>query len=328
MLTRQHLIRYAVIVLAAVAAVAAHAQSTVDVRFPRGSSGTTINASITGYEAIDYRLAVSAGQTMSVRLDTDNASNYFNITAPGASAALFIGSSQGNSTTFQVPSTGTYTISVYLMRNAARRNETARYAMTIYVDGRAQVQQPAPVQNDFADGLAGGPDYWQVHGLSAGDTLNVRAAASANASIVGRLVEGDVVRNRGCQMNGSTRWCMIETNRGLSGWVAGRYLHESFSQAAPPQATTLPSGPVAPIVVPPATPPGQTSGTRVSTADMPRYCTGEASARFGLRPTYFTTNAAIRTGDMYVTQGWFDANGGTTFYNCYFQTDGSFIGVN
>jgi hypothetical protein len=44
-------------------------------------------------------LGVSAGQKMSVQLDTDNASSYFNITGPGASAAAYIGSINGNSTT-------------------------------------------------------------------------------------------------------------------------------------------------------------------------------------------------------------------------------------
>lgn len=294
---------------------------SVEVRFPRGQSGTTISESITGYEAVDYHLGVSAGQTMSVQLDTDNASNYFNITAPGASAALFIGSSEGNSTTFQIPSSGTYTISVYLMRNAARRNETADYDLTIHVDGRAaQAQAPAPVQNDFADGLAGGPDFWQVHGLASGDTLNVRSAPSTGSAVLGRLVEGDIVRNGGCQMTGSTRWCSIETSRGLAGWVAGRYLHESMAATTLPAPTTRP----APAVAPPA----QTAGNTVSVADMPRYCVGEASAKFGLRPVNFTTNAAFRTGDMYVSQGWFDEDGESTFFNCYFQLDGSFIAVN
>lgn len=59
---------------------------TVDVRFPRGASGTTLSDTIEGYQTIDYRIGVSAGQTMSVQLDTNNSSNYFNISAPGASA--------------------------------------------------------------------------------------------------------------------------------------------------------------------------------------------------------------------------------------------------
>lgn len=75
------------------------------VKFARGASSTSISDSITGYESVTYRIGVSApGKLMSVQLDTSNASNYFNITAPGADAALFIGSTSGNSTSFTIPS--------------------------------------------------------------------------------------------------------------------------------------------------------------------------------------------------------------------------------
>ncbi|CAN7241579.1 SH3 domain-containing protein [Devosia sp. LjRoot3] len=307
---------------------AAQDARTVEIRFPRGQSGTTVSQSISGYQSFNYVLGVSAGQRMNVQLDTDNPSNYFNITAPGASEALFNGSISGTSTSFDIPSSGNYTISVYLMRNAARRGETADYDLTIYVEGRPTAAAPASVQNDFADGLAGGPDFWQVHGLSGGDTLNVRSAPSTGSSVLGRLVEGDIVRNLGCQMNGSTRWCSIESNRGLSGWVAGRYLHESMNQApqrpAPQRPTTLPA-PV-PSVLPAPLPVVPVDS--VSTANMPRFCVGEASAQFGVRPQDITANMAFQTGNMYVSQGYFDRDGDTTFFNCYFQLNGSFIAVN
>lgn len=104
------------------------------VRFDRGTSGTTIESIITGYQSVQYLLAANAGQKMSVQLDTSNSSNYFNVTAPGADAALYNSSIDGNATSFTIPSTGTYVIDVYLMRNAARREETARYSLTLYVE--------------------------------------------------------------------------------------------------------------------------------------------------------------------------------------------------
>jgi len=287
---------------------------TQDVKFARGTSSASIDDSITGYQSVIYRVGVSAGQTMSVQLDTDNASSYFNITAPGASAALFVGSISGNSTTFTIPSSGTYEINVYLMRNAARRSETANYELTISVGGKAAARVPvAAPADDFADGLSGGPDYWQVHGLAGGDTLNVRSAASSSARVLGRVIEGDVVRNRGCKMNGSTRWCQIEASRGLTGWVSGKYLHESTRPARPNRPKPQPA------VV-------QNDG--ISTAQMPRFCAGEASAHFGVRPQEITTNTAFKSGQVFVSQGWFDGAGGTTFFNCYFGADGSFIAVN
>ena len=38
---------------------------------------------------------------------------------------------------------------------------------------------------DYADGFAGGPDYWDVANLSSGETLNVRSEPGAGKQIVG-----------------------------------------------------------------------------------------------------------------------------------------------
>lgn len=116
---------------------------TETVKFKRGSSSTSIEDSISGRESVTYLVGVAAGQRMSVQLDTDNTSNYFNITGPGASAALFNGSIDGNSTSFVIPSSGNYKVDVYLMRNAARRGETANYELTISVEGKAAAQTPS-----------------------------------------------------------------------------------------------------------------------------------------------------------------------------------------
>ncbi|MBJ3783732.1 SH3 domain-containing protein [Devosia sediminis] len=309
--------------LLAVLPAGAQDNRTVDVRFPRGASGTTVSDSITGYQSINYRIGVSAGQRMSVQLDTSNASNYFNITAPGASEALFNGSVSGNSTTFTIPSSGTYVVQVYLMRNAARRNESASFDLTLYVEGaaastRPPVAAPAPVP-DFADGLQGGPDYWSVEGLAGGDPLNIRSGPATSYEVIGTVHNGDRLRNFGCTMNGSTRWCQIETPRGQRGWVAGRYLHESFGQA-----TTLPA--VAPRPAPrPIVVPSSAAPDQLDMSQMPRFCAGEASAEYGIRPQYITTNIAFQSGNNYVVQGWFDGDGGTTFFNCYFSLDGRFV---
>lgn len=104
------------------------------VHFAAGTSGTTINASIKGYHSVRYSLGVGAGQKMSVQLDASNTSAYFNITAPGAAEALYNSAVSGNGTTVTIPSGGDYVIDVYLMRNAARRDETADYTLTLYVE--------------------------------------------------------------------------------------------------------------------------------------------------------------------------------------------------
>lgn len=103
------------------------------VQFARGASAKTIKAAIRGDQAVDYLIGVRAGQTMTATLASGNRSTYFNITAPGADAALFVGSTSGNRHSFRVPSSGDYAVRVYLMRNAARRNESAAYTLTIAV---------------------------------------------------------------------------------------------------------------------------------------------------------------------------------------------------
>ncbi|WP_354044158.1 hypothetical protein [Devosia sp. UYZn731] len=65
----------------------------------------------------------------------------------------------------------------------------------------------------------------------------------------------------------------------------------------------------------------------VDTSSMPRYCAGEASAEFGVRPTEITTNMAFKSGNSYVVQGYFDGDNGSTFFNCYFGLDGGFRSV-
>lgn len=122
----------ALCLLAAVTpALAQDGARTETVRFAKGTSATTIKGSIKGYATVNYKVGVAAGQTLKVDFKPTNASAYFNITAPGADAALFVGSTSGASAKVKIPSSGDYTVQVYLMRNAARRNETSAYTLTI-----------------------------------------------------------------------------------------------------------------------------------------------------------------------------------------------------
>lgn len=104
------------------------------VRFAAGTSSSTIKSKVKGYDSVEYRLGVTAGQKMSVQLDSSNSSLYFNVIAPGASAAMYNSSIDGNGTSITIPSSGNYVIQVYLMRNAARRGETASFDLTLYVE--------------------------------------------------------------------------------------------------------------------------------------------------------------------------------------------------
>jgi hypothetical protein len=150
---------------------------TEHVQFPRGTSGTTLQGRVKGDESIDYQLSLRGGQPVSVVLHSHNSSLYFNVIAPSAQEAMFVGSMSGNHFSGIVPDSGAYTIRVYLMRNAARRGETAAFTMEVHADsahGGAGATPPAPgiVPGDLAD-LVG------ARGSSGETQLAARGYASA-----------------------------------------------------------------------------------------------------------------------------------------------------
>ena len=63
-----------------------------DVRFPSGSTGTTLSGSITGDQIRDYVVRANEGQVMSVRMSGSEIV-HFNVLPPGSdNEAIFIGS--------------------------------------------------------------------------------------------------------------------------------------------------------------------------------------------------------------------------------------------
>jgi hypothetical protein len=110
---------------------------TKDVQFAKGHSAATVTGSILGDQIMDYTLRARAGQTMSVKLDTRSTANYFNVLPPGSETALFIGSVSGNEWRGELPADGQYRVRIYLMRSAARRNESANYSLTVGISGAA-----------------------------------------------------------------------------------------------------------------------------------------------------------------------------------------------
>ena len=217
-------------------AAAAQQPMTERVQFPAGQSGTTIRGNLQGDQTIQYLLGAAAGQRMVVNMTTSNPSTYFNIfapgDAPGRSAAMFIAATSGLTYEGVLPESGDYMVQVFINRNAARRGESTAYTLDIRIDGAAGAGQ------DFADGLSGGPDYWEVTGVSG--SLSIRAAPSTAAPVRAGLLRGSVVRNLGCRISEGRRWCEVaQVGGGITGWAAGEYLSES---AGPGQATVPPAG--------------------------------------------------------------------------------------
>jgi len=105
------------------------------VQFARGKSAKTIKGTLQGDQSRLFVVNLRAGQTMTVKLNASNGSTYFNVTGPGAQEAMFIGSTSGDTMTEVIPSSGDYTIDLYMMRNAARRGATTNFTITIGATG-------------------------------------------------------------------------------------------------------------------------------------------------------------------------------------------------
>jgi uncharacterized protein YgiM (DUF1202 family) len=190
-----------------------------------------ITGSITGDETIDYVIDVGQSQILSVDLETSNASTNFNILPAGSNEAIFIGSTEGQVADVPAPLAGDYVIRIYLMGSAAEEGATVDYTLGVSIG--------AP---EYADALSGGPDYWEVAGVSSGDALNVRGGPSTRYAAISKLSNGEVLQNRGCRLTGDERWCQIRAaGSGVTGWVAGRFLVET---AAPQSPAALEGGPV------------------------------------------------------------------------------------
>ena len=117
---------------------------TETIKFAAGASEASVSGLVKGYDSVDYLVSAEAGQTMVVGMTTDNASSYFNILAPGESdVAFYVGSTGGNNYSGSLPLSGEYKVRVYLMRNAARRNETANYTLDVMIALCGLCRRPA-----------------------------------------------------------------------------------------------------------------------------------------------------------------------------------------
>lgn len=199
--------------------------------FAAGATSATAKSTVKGNASHEYTVGAKAGQLMTVTLEAANKSTYFNVWAPGKKPgqdeALFAGAISGDVFSDKLAETGDYMVQVYLYRNAARRGETADFTLTVAITDAAAAA--AEAGGDFADGLMGGPDFWEVRGLAAGRAVNLRTEPSRRAAVIEKLDQGTVLRNKGCRMDGADRWCRVELpeNPQVSGWVNGQFLRES-----------------------------------------------------------------------------------------------------
>jgi len=148
------------------------------VNFKRGGTSATLKGTIRGYDGVKYSVGASAGQVMSVLFSPSKRSCYMNVWTPGADSAAFNGSVTGNEYAANLSVSGDHAIQVYLMRNAARRNETCRYRLTVEITGTpggASAGTSDIAMQDRCKGEAAGMYGVQPKQIAAGSATRVAA---------------------------------------------------------------------------------------------------------------------------------------------------------
>jgi hypothetical protein len=92
---------------------------------------------------MDHVVHAGAGQTITVSLKRSTLSTYFNVLPPGSNDVAMYASQTGDDFSGMLPTDGNYTIRVYMVRAAARRNESSNYTLTISITGKALAAVPA-----------------------------------------------------------------------------------------------------------------------------------------------------------------------------------------
>lgn len=113
-------------------------------RLALDGASTSVRGQIKGNDGVQYQLDTRPHQQLTVKLASSNASNYLNVEKEGSAEALCQGPMTGNICTFHTEPGARYLVDVYLMRNAARRGESARYTLTVEQDAGHSGQAAPP----------------------------------------------------------------------------------------------------------------------------------------------------------------------------------------
>jgi hypothetical protein len=202
--TRKTLLLAALAAFATSTAFARDDIRTERVHFKPGASSATVKGKIKGYETVDYVLEASKGQQLNVSMSTDNLSSYFNILSPGENeVAMFIGSTSGNQYEGTLPKSGPYKIRVYMMRNAARRDEIANYRLEMIVTGAAKKAETSPTKSKGKG--VNLSDLKGMDAIKAIDEMTARGFTNVDTMTSGETLYG-IYYNR------STKQCIQLTN--------------------------------------------------------------------------------------------------------------------
>ncbi len=176
------------------------------IRFQSGATATTLKGVIRGDRDANFVLPAVEGQVLQALLTVSNRSCYFNAFEPGAQEAAHIGSTSGNEFGRNPTKAGAYRFQIYLMRNAARRNETCRYSLSIELTGKPGGASAGVSDRQMRDGCLA-----RVRDMYAVPSGGVRIA-SLRSSREGPFINGTV--NKGAE--GIKRFrCLFTPDRQL-----------------------------------------------------------------------------------------------------------------
>jgi hypothetical protein len=131
LITRRQLLVASVAGTVATASFPQSADRRISVVLERGKAAASFEASISDFEADAYVIPLRRGQSLEVLLATNNASNCFDIHAPGETKPVYVGAESGNTHRLPVQTSGDHVVRVFLLRLAARDGQSARYTLEL-----------------------------------------------------------------------------------------------------------------------------------------------------------------------------------------------------
>lgn len=192
--------------LATLVSLSAHAATTdvppriQQVVYKSGYGSVQFKQSIKGYKTAEYKLDAKAGQMLTVDFKPSNTSAYFNIAEKNADYALFNGSIMGNRFLGSIPADGEYTVLVYLMRNAARRNEVANYDISLILSNGDAVDNSQPFEQNLT--LQGIDFHVQADQVDGQPALRIDPKGlEIDNSAITRPLTGNIVRAEVADLN-------------------------------------------------------------------------------------------------------------------------------
>lgn len=116
-------------------------QSKVNVSFRPGTTQGTYTGSIKGDRYVDYLVRASVSQTMTVKLTRSSGEYpYFNILVNGSEEAIADNAREVTNWKGKLPSTGVYTVRVYMSKAGRLAGRTSNFRITFSITNNASSQ--------------------------------------------------------------------------------------------------------------------------------------------------------------------------------------------